>query len=148
MTEQENPKQWIIIRKDLKMRKGKIASQAAHASMKVIFDLWKYEDVNISDRNQMERKLIPQRWYGLKIDHDSALFKWISGTFTKITLSVDSEEELLELYNKAKEEGLPCSLVEDRGLTEFNGVKTKTAIAIGPAYPSQVQHLTGELKML
>jgi len=135
----ESPKQWIILRKDLKMRKGKMVAQGAHASMKVIFDLWDeaYDDI-------FELKLDG----GCDIEHAKQIKEWISGTFTKITLSVDSEDELLELYEKAKSEGLPCSLVEDHGLTEFGGVKTKTAIAIGPAYPSQVQHLTGELKML
>ena len=139
MTEEEKPKQWIILRKDLKMRKGKMVAQGAHASMKVIFDLWSEEYENI---------FMLKLDGGCDIEHAKPIKEWIKGAFTKITLSVDSEEELIELYNKAKEEGLPCSLVEDHGLTEFNGVKTKTAIAIGPAYPSQVQHLTGELKML
>ena len=31
-------KQVIVVRKDLNMRKGKIAAQAAHASMKVFMD--------------------------------------------------------------------------------------------------------------
>ena len=31
-------KQVIIVRKDLNMRKGKIAAQVAHAAMKVILD--------------------------------------------------------------------------------------------------------------
>lgn len=31
-------KQVIVVRKDLNMRKGKLAAQVAHASMKVFFD--------------------------------------------------------------------------------------------------------------
>ena len=40
-------KQVIVVRKDLKMRKGKIAAQAAHASMKVFFDLNFSDDPNL-----------------------------------------------------------------------------------------------------
>lgn len=121
------------------MRKGKMVAMGAHASMKVLFDLWDETFESI-----FELKLDG----GSDIEHAKPIKEWITGSFTKITLSVDSEEELMELYSKAQDEGLPCSLVEDNGLTEFNGVKTRTAIAIGPAYPSQVQHLTGELRML
>ena len=32
-------KQVIVVRKDLNMRKGKIATQVAHASMKVLLDV-------------------------------------------------------------------------------------------------------------
>lgn len=31
-------KQVIVVRKDLNMRKGKLAAQVAHASMKIFFD--------------------------------------------------------------------------------------------------------------
>ena len=36
--ENDYVKQIIVIRKDLKMRKGKMCAQAAHASMKVLLD--------------------------------------------------------------------------------------------------------------
>jgi PTH2 family peptidyl-tRNA hydrolase len=39
MYREDAPKQVIIIRKDLNMRKGKMIAQGAHASMKAIFDL-------------------------------------------------------------------------------------------------------------
>ena len=142
--EAEEPKQWIILRKDLKMRKGKMIAQGAHASMSVIFgmfDKWMSEYPGEMDKeNEIS--------YRLYEDEGSAVQKWIDGAFTKIALSVDSEEELIALYDQAKERGLPCSLIEDKGLTEFHGVLTKTAIAIGPAYPSQVSDLLGELKLL
>ena len=132
----EAPKQWIILRKDLKMRKGKMIAQGAHASMSVLLQLM--------DTTEVDGKA--NRSFQLPID--SAMNEWIAGAFTKIALSVDSEEELVKLYESAKFIGLPCSLIEDNGLTEFNGVKTKTAVAIGPAYPSQVAKLTGHLNML
>ena len=45
-------KQIIVVRKDLNMRKGKIASQCAHASMKVFFDRLSL----MSDRDNGEQK--------------------------------------------------------------------------------------------
>lgn len=144
MQEKEKPKQWIILRKDLGMRKGKMVAQGAHASMKVIFDLWKGHETFQGNGSALHRVKL----YMLAAQMDNAVQEWIDGCFTKITLSVDSEEELVGVYEKAKEANLPCSLVEDHGLTEFHGVLTKTAVAIGPAYPAQVSGITGDLKML
>jgi PTH2 family peptidyl-tRNA hydrolase len=43
---------------------------------------------------------------------------------------------------------LPVVLIEDAGLTMFNGVKTKTCLAIGPAKDSEIDEITGSLKLL
>lgn len=87
---------------------------------------------------------------GLLIDlpPDSPLENWINGRFTKVCVSVDSEAELDEIYNKAKEAGLICSMIVDAGLTEFNGVPTKTCCAIGPEWPEDINKITGHLKLL
>ena len=125
-------KQVIVMRKDLNMRRGKQIAQGAHASMKAILD-W---GINESE--------------GLLIDlpPDSPLENWINGRFTKVCVSVDSESELDEIYNKAKEAGLICSMIVDAGLTEFNGVPTKTCCAIGPEWPEDIDKITGHLKLL
>ena len=136
MTEERYPKQTIIIRKDLKMRKGKMVAQGSHASMKVFLDVWSV-DVDSTETN-----------YILTAPKGSAMQEWLDDSFTKIALSVDSEEELLALYEKAKELRLPCSLVTDNGKTEFHGVKTNTAVAIGPAWPEEIDPLTGHLPLL
>ena len=81
-------------------------------------------------------------------EHQQELKEWLSDSFRKITLSVDSEEELINLYNEAKEAGLIVSLIEDNGLTEFNGVQTKTCLAIGPHEASKIDNLTKNLKLL
>ena len=52
------------------------------------------------------------------------------------------------MYLQAKQDGIPCALIEDEGLTEFNGVKTKTCIAIGPWYADEIDQITGHLKLL
>lgn len=128
-------KQVIIIRKDLKMRKGKIASQAAHASMKAILD----EGYVQTDAIGLDTFIIPMC---AEIDD------WLNGIFTKICVSVDSEEELLNIYQQAKDAELVCSLIRDAGLTEFDGVPTYTAVAIGPARNEDVDKITGNLKLL
>jgi PTH2 family peptidyl-tRNA hydrolase len=143
-------KQVIVVRKDLNMRKGKMIAQGAHASMKVFLDMW---SVDVDPTH-------PLKWffgfclkspcinYVLTASEGSAMQDWLDGTFTKIALSIDSEEEMMNIYHQAKDLMLPCSLVEDVGKTEFHGVKTRTAIAIGPAWSDEIDGLTGHLKLL
>lgn len=130
------PKQVIVMRKDLNMRKGKMVAQGAHASMKAILNLGDFEHSKTS-----YDFIIPD------IDHNEALCKWLEGRFTKVCVSVDSEEELLSIYNAAA--NIKCrAIIEDSGLTEFGGVKTLTCAAIGPAYPDEIDKITGHLKLL
>lgn len=118
------PKQIIILRKDLNMRKGKMVAQGAHASMAVILE------------------------EQLKLHHPSpAVAQWLADKFTKICCSVNSEQELLDLYQKAKDAGIPCSLIKDAGLTEFKE-PTYTAVAIGPEYPEVIDPITKHLPLL
>lgn len=129
------PKQVIIVRKDLNMRKGKIAAQVAHASMKVILDLMR------TSYNEYPTKT-------LFLVDKSPITQWIEGKFTKICVSVDSEEELLEIQKKANEAGIINALITDCGATEFHGVPTNTCLAIGPDWPNKIDEITGHLKLL
>ena len=135
-------KQILIIRKDLNMRKGKIAAQASHASMKVLLDMMEKEP-NECSQNSEGNEL-----WKLHLNSNTALHNWIVGRFTKVCVSVDSLEELNEVYEKAKTIGILCSLITDAGLTEFNGVPTVTCCAIGPAWADEVDPITGHLKLL
>lgn len=132
------PKQIIVMRKDLNMRKGKIASQASHASLGAV--------LSCSTRAYTNGDL-----QSIHIDFVSnpiALSDWLENSFTKICVSVDSEEELLVVYKQAQDAGLINCLITDNGTTEFNGVPTITCCAIGPAYPEDLQPITGHLKLL
>lgn len=135
------PKQVIIVRKDLNMRKGKMCAQVAHASMKVFLDLCKIGSLHDDDGSILNTHTFYYK-------SDSMWNKWLNGLFTKIVVSCDSEQELEELYQKAKDSRLPCSMIVDAGLTEFNGVPTKTCIAIGPAEPTLIDEITKHLKLL
>ena len=128
-------KQVIVIRKDLKMRKGKMVAQGAHASMKAILDEGLHEKWEIG----LDTLTIPLT---------NEMRDWLTGIFTKVCVSVDSEEELLNIYKQAEDQGMVCSLIQDVGKTEFNGVPTYTAVAVGPAEVEIVNTITGHLKLL
>lgn len=149
------PKQVIIMRKDLNMRKGKMCAQASHASMAAIINLG-YVHHNISSRtgkrvcSQLEILLWVERFEhcGKPDIKLPAVIEWLEGRFTKICVGVDSEQELVDIIEKAKAAGLVTSLITDAGLTEFGGVPTVTCGCIGPAYPEEVDPFTGHLKLL
>ena len=125
-------KQVIVLRKDLNMRKGKMVAQGAHASMKVFFDRVEY-----CDHGEMKiNGITPQ------------MDVWINGLFTKVCVSVNSEDELLAVYEQAKMLGIPCSIIQDAGLTEFGGINTYTAVAVGPDDAEIIDSVTGNLKLL
>lgn len=141
------PKQMLIWRNDLrnvdghKVRSGKMAAQLAHASMAAILNLGgiSYGLEGLGGTRSSD--------FIIPLDH-KALYEWLEGRFTKICVSVDSEQELTSIINQAKDAGLITSLITDAGLTEFGGIPTVTCGAVGPAYPEQVDKLTGHLKLL
>lgn len=122
-------KQVIILRKDLNMRKGKLVAQGAHASMGAILNLCKVEG----------NKLV--------LDMDDRTKPWLTGRFKKICVYVNSEDELLALHDRAKDKGLITSLIKDAGLTEFNGVPTYTAVAIGPDREDKIDEVCKHLPL-
>lgn len=112
-------KQVIIIRKDLGLSKGKMAAQAAHASLKA------------SERTRNTNKGI---WK-----------KWMEQGGKKIILEGESAKQLLELKEIAENKRLPNSLIEDAGHTEISP-GTKTALAIGPWKENEIDEITGNLE--
>ncbi len=139
------PKQVIVLRKDLNMRKGKMVAQGAHASMAVIVNLLESRSIPSDPETDFADE------GGLFLSEDNLGYnqirEWLDGKFTKICVSVNSEQELLEVYNKAKEAGILCSLIKDAGLTEFKE-PTYTAVAIGPDDPEYIDKITGNLPLL
>ena len=127
-------KQVIVIRKDLKMRKGKMIAQGAHASMKVLLD------------NCI--KSMDGRTYIMMAHPVNPWWHWLNGLFTKVVVGCDSEDELLDLHREAAGRSIPVGLIQDAGKTEFHGEPTYTALAIGPAEVELVDEVTGHLKLL
>lgn len=127
-------KQVIVIRKDLKMRRGKEIAQGSHASIAFLTNRLNGSDLGL---NPMITGL----------HFSEAEMQWIHGSFTKVCLQVNSEAELLEINQKSKEAGLKVHLIQDAGLTEFGGIPTYTCLAIGPDYSEKIDKITSELKL-
>jgi len=73
--------------------------------------------------------------------------KWLEERFTKVVLYVKTEEKLLKVYEKAKEKGLPTSLIKDAGFTYFDK-PTHTCVGIGPCFPEDLIGITDKLRVL
>lgn len=118
-------KQVLVYRRDLAMRKGKIAAQCAHASMAVFFG----RDQGPPD--------------ALSIPLDGPMAVWAKGRFAKVVLSVETEAELLEIAEHARARGVPHAVITDSGKTEFHGQPTRTTVAVGPAASVEIDAITG-----
>lgn len=113
--------QVLVVRNDLKMGKGKIAAQCSHASI-------------ASFLKAHERK-----W-------GSDYQEWLDEGMQKIVCKVESEKELLQLFEQVKGK-FPTALITDAGHTQIDP-GTKTCIGIGPAKESELKKYTGHLKLL
>lgn len=133
----------IVVRKDLKMPRGKIAAQASHAAVGAVIQALYKKRLEASDFDTFEEG------YELPCPElvDDATKDWLVGEFTKICVCVESEQDLLDIYEKAQKSGLNVCLITDNGHTCFNGVKTKTCLAIGPCLSADVDPITKDLKL-
>ncbi len=111
-------KQVILVRSDLKLPKGKMAAQAAHAAVDTVF-------------NSDKKKVDAWRKQGAK----------------KVVLKVKDEKELIEYLQKAKDNGLKTALITDAGKTVI-APGTKTCVGIGPDEEDKIDEVTGKLKMV
>ena len=111
-------------------------------SQKRLFsDLWKlilkleivlkFDPCWLNGRNH---ESCPRRKKVYQIELNPAEEEWlVSYVFKKIVLYVHTEEELLKVYEKAREAGLIVELITDSG--------------IGPDDPERIDQITGNLPM-
>ncbi len=94
-------KQVILVRKDLKLSKGKMSAQVAHASAGAFFEAIGYSYEALKEHDGV---------FPMNVGCDSALHHWLNESFTKVVLEVADEAELLKFYEEAKANGLPTTL--------------------------------------
>jgi PTH2 family peptidyl-tRNA hydrolase len=121
MSSQYEYKQALVLRMDIKMGRGKIAVQCAHAAVGAA---------------EVARARFPDWWRS-----------WLNDGQAKIALKVPDISTMLKLERGAKDRGLPHHMVEDRGLTQIPP-GTITCLGIGPAPSSLLDVLTGNLPLL
>ncbi|MCD6491558.1 MAG: peptidyl-tRNA hydrolase Pth2 [Candidatus Njordarchaeia archaeon] len=114
-------KQVIVIRTDLKLPKGKLCVQVAHAAVTS---------------------------YNLAVKmHPEWAKTWLLEGQKKIVVKVKDIEALLKIYNQAKAANLPVAIIKDAGLTVIPP-GTITCIGIGPAPNHLIDPITGNLKLV
>lgn len=128
-------KQVIVVRKDLNMRKGKIAAQVAHASNGCIL-----KDYKFISKSRMEEKIM--------LECDIELLNWIKKDFAKIVLGCNSLSDIENIEKECIDRKLRYCKIVDNGTTEFHGEKTITCIAIGPHYCHKIDPITSEFCLL
>jgi len=110
----------ICVRTDLSMSKGKIAAQCGHA---------------VLGAYKIAKRITPEY-----------VKAWEWRAQAKITLKVDSEAQMDEIAAAARAAGLPSIIIEDAGRTEV-APGTRTVLGIGPAPRSEMDAVTGKLKL-
>jgi peptidyl-tRNA hydrolase len=111
-------KQVIVVNESLKLPRGKLAAQVAHASVAAF----------------------------LKADEQPRK-EWLAAGMPKVVLQGDGEPELMKLGKAAQERDIPAYIVKDAGRTVIP-VGTVTCLGLGPAEAETLDALTGELKLL
>ncbi len=111
-------KQVIILRKDLKWKKGKMIVHAIHAAL---------EALKLCDKKTIE--------------------KWEKEGSKKVVLKVNNLSQLRRIEKKLKEKKIKYCIISDAGKTQLKkGVIT--AIGIGPIEEEKIDKITGKLKLL
>jgi len=135
-------KQMIVMRRDLKMRKGKIAAQAGHACLEAAL-------AALAKEGRLGDITFENGYITLTPSDkpETALSAWFQNGIAKICVYVDSKEALFEVDQKAKEAGIISVLICDAGFTEFHGEPTYTCLAFEPQLPEAVDPITGNLPL-
>ena len=111
-------KQAILVRQDLKMDKGKMAVQVAHASVEATLK---------SSKSKIE--------------------DWQFQGSKKVVLKVANLQELKKYLGQAKAQKLTIALIKDAGKTVFKR-PTITCLGIGPDKDEKLDSVISKLKLL
>ncbi|XP_564060.3 uncharacterized protein LOC1271088 [Anopheles gambiae] len=117
----------LVVRSDLGLKKGKIASQCAHAAVLCCMRAASAGG-DAAGRGKM-------------------LDAWLRQGQPKIVLRVDSLQELHLLTERAESSGVIAEIVRDAGRTQVAS-GTETVLGLGPARTEAIDSLVGHLKLL
>ncbi|XP_025807703.1 probable peptidyl-tRNA hydrolase 2 isoform X3 [Panicum hallii] len=117
----EELKMVLVVRQDLKMGAGKIASQCAHAATGL------YAELMSSNRGLLRQ--------------------WEQLGQAKIVLTCKNQQEMNRLKETAEHRGIPTFIVADAGRTQVLA-GSKTVLAIGPGRKADIDSVTGKLRLL
>lgn len=145
-------KQIILVRKDIKLPKGKLGAQTAHASLGVVKKLILADKLN---PHKIETEWKVARWWNnLAANSDNPphlpgnyIAEWWTGSWTKVCLALDKLDDLDPLLDKCTEAGLIYDIVTDNGLTIYHGVPTITCIGIEPSSAEILDPIFQQLKL-
>ncbi len=107
-----------MVNHSLKLPKGKLAAQVAHAAVGAFLEA-----------------------------SDEARGHWLEEGMPKVVVQAQDETELRRLLDLALQNGIPALLVEDAGRTVVPE-GTVTCLGLGPAPDGEIDRLTGGLKLL
>ncbi|PHH55510.1 Peptidyl-tRNA hydrolase 2 [Ceratocystis fimbriata CBS 114723] len=119
----------LVVRTDLGMTKGKIAAQCGHATLAC------YKAITRSAQKSplsKEAKILRQ---------------WENLGQAKIALQSKSEDELMTLMATARSLGVTSQVIQDAGRTQIDP-GSLTVLGVGPAPKSEIDKITGHLKLL
>ena len=112
----------LVVRTDLNMRTGKIAAQCAHASLGMY--------MHLCSRKQQAQ-----------------LDPWLEQGQAKVVVKCKDLSEMEEIERAAQIRGVPTYAIHDAGRTQVQA-GSQTVLAVGPAPVSQIDSITGKLKLL
>lgn len=111
----------LVIRADLKLTKGKIGSQTAHAAVSCFKE-------TLDSKPQLAEK-------------------WMRLGQPKIVLKVENIEELESIRDQSNDADIITFLVHDAGRTQI-AAGTATCLGLGPDYSEKIDAIVKELKLL
>ena len=144
-------KQVIIVNKGLKMTKGKMAAQVAHAS-----EVFLTKEFLINPNSKYKQPIYDKETneligYSLNIYVDLECYEWITSSYTKVVCEVYNEKELQKVIDKAIKNGFiedkDFFKIIDNGYTEFDNKKTWTCIGFRPMESEKIDKVTKRLRL-
>jgi peptidyl-tRNA hydrolase len=111
-------KQVIVVNEALKLPRGKLAAQVAHASVASLL---------VASRENIQ--------------------EWLNEGMPKVVLSGNDEAEVIRCYENALAENVSAQLIRDAGRTVVAS-GTITCVGIGPASAEEIDKITAELRLV